>query len=332
MRKRRAKNTSRYVYLDYTVTPEHPVLHWTLELMVLHGGMEDYVLDTPLLAHLGLASMQNITVEDFENGANKKLLRQHWQALADTPLREDTLPAALLRNTRLLGATLGATACEIKLLRFAILLHADPALNAAARCVDDVSPMQCVRILASLLDEPETEIDAALSETGTFTRAGLYHFNEQPFDATLRDQLGLVSMSFARNMLTMQEFDSTAIFKGVFQPCQSPSLRAGHYSHMRHEFTILRELVREAVTTQRRGVNVLLYGEPGTGKTELSRLMVQLAGVPGFEVCYENEQGKINDGLRRIRAWTAANAMLQNQAALLIFDEAEDAFEKTPSM
>ena len=36
MRKRRAKNTSRYVYLDYTVTPEHPVLHWTLELMVLH--------------------------------------------------------------------------------------------------------------------------------------------------------------------------------------------------------------------------------------------------------------------------------------------------------
>jgi len=44
-------------------------------------------------------------------------------------------------------------------------------------------------------------------------------------------------------MLTMQEFDSTEIFKGVFQPCQPPGLRAEHYSHMRHEFAILRELV-----------------------------------------------------------------------------------------
>jgi len=71
---------------------------------------------------------------------------------------------------------------------------------------------------------------------------------------------------------------------------------------------------------------VLLYGEPGTGKTELSRLMVQLAGVPGYEVCYENDSGHISDGVRRIRAWITANAMLQNQATMLIFDEAEDAF------
>ncbi len=326
MRKRRLKNTTGYVCLNYTVTPEHPVRHWALELLVVHGGMETYFLDTPVLSHLGLAPTKKISMDEFENGALQEFLHRHWQALIDTPMREDALPAALLNNTRLLGETLGASACEIKLLRFAILLHADPALNIAAGCVDSITPMQCVRILASLLNESEANIDKALAEGSAMARAELYQFNAESQADSLRDFFSVLSPSFARNMLTMQEFDSTEIFKGVFQPCQAPSLRAEHYSHMRHEFAILRELLREAISSQRSGVNVLLYGEPGTGKTELSRLMVQLAGVPGYEVCYENDSGHISDGVRRIRAWITANVMLQNQATMLIFDEAEDAF------
>lgn len=329
MRKRPARRTSVKDFLGNPLTEDHPVLHWSLQLMVVHRGMHRFVLDAPLMEHLGLDVQDELTLGDYEKGVIRKAFQARWTLVRNISVQDDALPAALLHNTASLGELLGASALEINLLRLAILMHTHPALHSAAHYVEDVTPTRFMHILSDLLDAPVADIAAALAEkTGVFIRAGLLIFDEESHGEELIDRLDLVSISFARNMLTMPKFNPAEIFKGVFQPCLPPSLLASHYSHMRHEFAIVRELVREAVATQRRGVNVLLYGEPGTGKTELSRLIVQLAGVPGFEVSYENELGKINDGLRRIRAWVVANTMMQNQAAILIFDEAEDAFEE----
>ncbi|MEO6610503.1 MAG: AAA family ATPase [Aestuariivirga sp.] len=69
-----------------------------------------------------------------------------------------------------------------------------------------------------------------------------------------------------------------------------------------------------------------MHGLPGTGKTELSRLIAQQMECELFEITSEDEEGNAIDGASRLRAYRAAQAIVANKSALLLFDETEDVF------
>jgi SpoVK/Ycf46/Vps4 family AAA+-type ATPase len=74
------------------------------------------------------------------------------------------------------------------------------------------------------------------------------------------------------------------------------------------------------------GVNIYLYGAPGTGKSELARVLAKDAGAALFEVSSEDCDGDPEDGKARIVSLRMAQALIKEQRALVVFDEAEDIF------
>ena len=125
----------------------------------------------------------------------------------------------------------------------------------------------------------------------------------------------------------------------VGEPCGS-RLSLGEFSHVSGRIDVHRVLSR--VRRKRgdgepaSGVNILLYGRPGTGKTEFARTVAASAGMALFsvgEIQDNNEDSRCTPNVRRAdlrNELRMAQALLRSKPdAAILCDEAEDALEST---
>ena len=92
------------------------------------------------------------------------------------------------------------------------------------------------------------------------------------------------------------------------------------------------KLLKNSLKTREKGINILLYGPPGTGKTEFAKLIAQEAGGFLYEVTQTNGSEELYSvTLERTNQLQIANkALLGEKKGILLFDEAEDIFYKSP--
>ncbi|MHB8426010.1 MAG: AAA family ATPase, partial [Gammaproteobacteria bacterium] len=72
---------------------------------------------------------------------------------------------------------------------------------------------------------------------------------------------------------------------------------------------------------------LLIYGNPGVGKTQLARVVAQDIGLSLYEVATTGTEAEALNGERRLRAFALGQRVLErNPDTLIVFDEAEDVF------
>lgn len=90
---------------------------------------------------------------------------------------------------------------------------------------------------------------------------------------------------------------------------------------------LLGGVICSSLATPRNGVNILLWGSPGTGKTELALALAKAKNAHIFEVpATEVDGGPCTKKERMLSYGLAQKLLSKYQRALLLFDEVEDVF------
>lgn len=97
------------------------------------------------------------------------------------------------------------------------------------------------------------------------------------------------------------------------------------FDHLGQNRDDVERLLRGALERGARGVNILVHGPPGTGKTEFCRVLARRIGVDLFGVGEADESGDEPSRRERLGELRLAQSLLgDDEGAVLLFDEMED--------
>ncbi|HWL47237.1 MAG TPA: ATP-binding protein, partial [Sphingomonadaceae bacterium] len=105
---------------------------------------------------------------------------------------------------------------------------------------------------------------------------------------------------------------------------QPASLDLGDFAHIADADFLVR-LLRGAIGERAVGINLLIHGPPGTGKTEFAKVLAAAAGVTLHGIGEADEDGEEPTRWDRVHALQLAQRLLAPRGgAALLFDEMED--------
>lgn len=302
---------------------------WLLRILVLLGGHLKFLSshgfsNNTLTTALGLEQWIDPVTHDFDPKVIFSELRSLHRK-AEKQWSNASVPACLNNNTRQLADLVGLSATDSKILEFVVLIHDEPVLSDAGDWLDQISTVKMFHVLSVVLNLPEQEIRKSLSRQGILARSGLVSVDHNGINR-LRNKLDLLSHSFADQMIS-SEADPINLLRGTLVTAGPEQLNLSDYNHINPSLEILLPYLRHATATRQQGVNILLYGAPGTGKSQLTRVLSKELGCKLFEVTSEDNDGDPIDGEQRLRSFRATQSFFARRSQVLIaFDEAEDVF------
>lgn len=131
------------------------------------------------------------------------------------------------------------------------------------------------------------------------------------------------------------EFTLAKLTAALYHASPVPTLDDADFQHLRADADALIRFLRQSASASETGINILIYGPPGTGKTEFARWLLQAAGLHGYEVPVQvrDEDVPSTDPVAdRLGSARSSQQLLRGKdRAVLVFDEAEDAFPQALS-
>jgi SpoVK/Ycf46/Vps4 family AAA+-type ATPase len=250
------------------------------------------------------------------------LVLAQWEA-NQTAL--DWLPTALHDNLEKLSALVGLNSVEKSLLGFSVLVHAEPILESAVDLMgSDLAGFSVHRPLSEILDTSEQSIQDALSREGKLFQSGLLTVDMRGrYD--LKQLLDLLTPTFHSRMVVPQA-DVRNLVMGFVKPATSAKVSLDRFAYVAHLAAIAREYLEQTLKAGKVGANVLIYGAPGTGKSQLARAIAQALKINLLEISPTNLAGAAVAPIRRIRNYRIAQAFYGNEGNVLLFDEVEEVF------
>jgi SpoVK/Ycf46/Vps4 family AAA+-type ATPase len=306
-----------------------PIVHlWLLRLLVPLGGHREFIQshgfkNDTLAEILGLGKLIDPEVGDFDHkSARIELRKQHLDC--ERKYRNADIPSCLQDNSNRLSKLVGLSEADRRILEFTVMLNNERLLDDTADWLGQLSSVKVFHVVSAVLDITESEVRNALAATGVLAQSGLVTVSRTG-TSTLRGKLDLLSDNFADHIYS-SESDPVTLLRDTVSLSSSPVLEITDYDHITPSLNVLRPYLRHSVNKGRGGVNIFMHGDPGTGKSQLAKVLAAELGCELFEVASEDGDGDPVNGDRRLRAFRAAQSFFAQRRALILFDEVEDVF------
>jgi SpoVK/Ycf46/Vps4 family AAA+-type ATPase len=242
-----------------------------------------------------------------------------WEAVLAQLAHErpaEAMPDVLQRADRLAGL-LALNAFDRTLLALIVACERLPRLAAVASIVA-YNGEDLPSLLGVLAGAPEQDAVRAVR------RSAVVRLDLASFTTGYRGVVE-IDLRWALERLLDRDFASDeAMLEALVGACQATPLDIGDFAHVADADFLVR-LLRGAIESRATGVNILIHGPPGAGKTELARALAQAAGAPLHAVGEADDDGDEPSRTERVGALRIAQRILAHRrGALLLFDEMED--------
>ena len=223
-----------------------------------------------------------------------------------------------------LGRTMGLTPTDVVILELLLRYETQPAIESM---IDDVLGDDVLSNWVTPLNVKERGVHLLLGVSASMV------------DRRLRGgapliRSGLVSIDSDGNLKIVPRLHRLATVPGdvgldvhrLLLDAVSPSeLEWSDFDHIASDRDHAERLLQGALDTGASGVNILLYGPSGTGKTQLCKTLAERVGVTLYSVGESNDDGDEplpGERLQELRL--AQRLVTRDRRSLLLFDEMED--------
>jgi SpoVK/Ycf46/Vps4 family AAA+-type ATPase len=317
---------------EITTTMPSVAILWALRGLVHLKTIDQFVgtdgfSNHDLATQLGVDDFSpEIGSRDYDRSKIKQILRDKL-AIAEKQLAHHQIPEALANNMARLREITGMTDLECRILEFAIMSDCCRPMDNFTGIASNITASDVPKHLAAYLAVPSKDVYRALSRKSALAKSGLLGIDnhDSGFLPDLRDYLKLPGYNFSEQMLS-DECDFNSLFSDMVIYSKPSDLKMDDFSHIEDKARLLRLYLKAAIQSKKTGVNVLLYGKPGVGKTQFAKVVAQEMGVPLLEIGSENQDGYPYSGAQRFQAYSAAQAFFCRNDAIILFDEVEDVF------
>ena len=266
--------------------------------------------------------------EELENDKNlrtvaRRLLKERYKTLQKSTALLPELWKQAYENLATLAEFLQLNPVEQELLRFAMHLRSEGAMRDLFGYLPKSDLQRTAAIMADLLKQPKNQILSALKKGSKLDAYGLIDRDYRP--DSVHDYLDWGETLDFDEFVT-QPLNENVLLKSCTEVAQVPSLQLDDFDHIAGMKEMMLTYLQQALKHHRKGVNLLIYGVPGTGKTEFAGLLAQALGISAYNITYMDSDGDVVKAEQRLNYSRLAQTLLNGKQALLIFDEIEDVF------
>ncbi len=300
---------------------------WMLRLLVRGCGLDSFAADEDwpearVCAAIGVAT-----------DAAKQDDLERWREVLATRLAKVEGMRRLRRepvfvNARLLGRALGLTPLEQQVLALVVMAQQRALLSD---CVDQDRSRRLSSTLAIALGAPRGDVSQALRADAALRSLGLVKVKSRlPPRGMTSFAHTMTPMDGLEDVLAGEHKTPARLLARFFASERRAKLTLAAYPHVAAQAQLAARLLEGAFARREKGVNILLYGLPGSGKTELVRALAHELGAKLFGVRCEDSDGDPMSGSPRMTSYCVCQKILERAPrSIVLFDEAEDVFPRT---
>ncbi|MGX3022038.1 AAA family ATPase [Ursidibacter sp. B-7004-1] len=299
-----------------------------LEILCEHNYMKkmlDDWRDENIRNGLGLPEeLQSREPEDQD--IIKELLTGRWASIQSQTTENSVQFETAYRNLDKLAQIIGLNENEKAVFRLALHLRAESPLKELFECLPKKDLNATVDFFSTLLKIPRKTLFPILSKKGKLLSYGVLERSHYPDRVNEFIQWG-DTLDFDDFMVV--PLTELQLLQRCIAPTIEPTLSLAQFEYLDSMKEMLLDYLSLVIKQRKKGANILLYGLPGTGKTEFAVLLGKELGLQTYTMAYMDEDGDTLSGRRRLENCRLAQRLLSEKQGLIIFDEVEDVFSSS---
>jgi transitional endoplasmic reticulum ATPase len=185
-------------------------------------------------------------------------------------------------------------------------------------------------IIAILIGEASRNVDARLGRDSRLVACGLVKLEDEGCRGI--GSRRCVRLSWQLRRVMFHDFRSRAAWIAALAgPVLKPELAWDDCAHLGEAADLVRHVLIGAARARAKGINILLHGPVGTGKTEFCKVLAAECGLSlrAAAEADENENDNEPERLERLASLKLLQRLLgARRNGVILFDEAEDLLEQ----
>ncbi len=253
--------------------------------------------------------------------SEKQWRRLRRRVTAECRTAKNVAPDLAARRMADLGGMISLSEDDIAILELLLRYETHPVIEDFIDTVFSGSGFRCNALnlrhasLATLLAMSPNAVRSRFAPTAPMVRSGLVEVDGDQ-DVSCVGRL--------HRIISVVD-DGADVRELLLGDSRQSDLEWSDFDHLGQSRDDVEGLLRGALERNARGVNILVHGPPGTGKTEFCRILARRIGVDLFSVGEADESGDEPTRRERLAELRLAQNLLgDDRKAVLLFDEMED--------